>query len=61
VIVFLSVALALKIGERIGGFGGFAIVAGFYLLVGAGLAVYRDALTKKVEKKVSAMFDKKKK
>lgn len=60
VIVFLSVALALKIGERVGGFGGFAIVAGVYLLAGTGLVLYRDALTKKVEKKVSAMFNKKK-
>jgi uncharacterized membrane protein YqjE len=61
VLVFLSVALALKIGERVGGFGGFAIVAGIYLLIGAGLALSRDTLTKKIEKKVSSMFNKKKK
>lgn len=60
VIVFISVALALIIGERIGGFGGFAVVAGFYLLVGTGLTLSRDTLVKKVEKKVSAMFNKKK-
>lgn len=60
VIIFLSVALALKIGERIGGFGGFAVVAGFYLLVGTGLALSRDTLIKKLEKKLSALFNKKK-
>lgn len=60
VIIFLSVAIALEIGERLGSFAGFAIVAGFYLLIGLGLLLSRQSLTQKLEKKLSSMFNKKK-
>lgn len=60
VLIFLSVAIALEIGERLGSFAGFAIVAGFYLLIGVGLLVSRESLTQKLEKKISSMFNKKK-
>jgi uncharacterized membrane protein YqjE len=61
VIVFISVAIALVIGERLGPFAGFGIVAGFYLILGLGLLLSRDALIQKLEKKISSMFNKKKK
>src|SRR5688572_10195652 len=60
VIVFISVAIALVIGERMGSYTGFGIVAGFYLLIGLGLLLSRDTLIQKLEKKLSAMFNKKK-
>lgn len=60
VIVFLSVAIALVIGEQIGGFAGFIIVAVFYLIIGIILFSSRGSLMQKIEKKLSAMFNKKK-
>jgi hypothetical protein len=54
------VAVALQIGEHLGGFAGFVIVAGFYLVVGVGLIMTRSTLTKKIEKKLSSLFNKKK-
>jgi uncharacterized membrane protein YqjE len=59
-IVFISVGIALKIGEDIGNLAGFGIVAGFYLLTGAGLFIYREKLGKKIEMKISDLFKKKK-
>jgi hypothetical protein len=59
--MFVSVAVALLIGAKMGDtFMGFFIVAGFYLLVGVVLVLFREALAQKIEKKVSIMFNKKK-
>jgi uncharacterized membrane protein YqjE len=60
VIVFLSVATALQIGNNIGNFAGFSIVAAFYVIVGTGLALSREGIAKKLEKKITIMFNKKK-
>ena len=59
-IVFISVAIALAIGENIGGFAGFAIVSGFYLLLGGVLVWSRSSLIKKLDEVISAELKKKK-
>jgi uncharacterized membrane protein YqjE len=60
VIVFLSIAVSLQLAARWGNFAGFGIVAAFYLVVGVVLAVTREGITKKLEKKISEMFNKQK-
>jgi uncharacterized membrane protein YqjE len=60
VVVFISVSLAFLIGVWVGVIGGFAIVAGIYLLAGIILVVKREPLTKTLEKKIASMFKKKK-
>ena len=59
-IVFISVAIALAIGESIGGFAGFAIVSGFYLLLGGALVLSRASLIKKLDNVISTELKKKK-
>lgn len=60
-IVLISIAVAYKIGESLGTFGGFAIVAGFYLLIGILLVLFRDALSESLEKQLAENMKKKKK
>jgi uncharacterized membrane protein YqjE len=48
-VVFISVSLAHLIGKSIGAFGGFAVVAGFYLLLGILLYAFRDAINDKLQ------------
>jgi hypothetical protein len=60
-ILFTSMAVALKIGEHLGGFAGFGIVGGFYLIVGIILFISREAVRMDFEKRVSVMFKKRKK
>ena len=60
VIVFISFGVAWKISEHLGGLAGFGIVAGFYLLAGIGLVMYRETLGKKIEKKITAILNKRK-
>jgi uncharacterized membrane protein YqjE len=49
VVLFISMAVAYKIGETTGLFAGFSIVAGFYLILALILWVSRDPLSKKLE------------
>ena len=48
-IVLISVAVAHLLAQSVGAFGGFAIVAGFYLLVSLLVFVFRDAISEKLQ------------
>ena len=60
-ILLISIAVAYKIGESTGIFGGFAIVAGFYLLLTLVLLFFRDAIGEKLEKQLSEKMKQKNK
>jgi uncharacterized membrane protein YqjE len=59
-VVFISVSLAHLIGKSIGAFGGFAVVAGFYLLLGLLLYAFRDAINDKLQEYMAESMKKKK-
>jgi len=58
-VVFLSIGLALLIGESLGAVAGFLIIGGVYLIGGIVLVVFREKLIAKLEGKFSFMFRKK--
>lgn len=60
-IVFFSVALAFKLGESMGTFGGFAVVAAFYLLLAIVTFFSRETIFNKLEKELGEIMTKKKK
>ncbi len=60
-VLLISIAAAFKIAETAGTFGGFAIVAGFYLLLGLMLFLFRDSITVKLEERLTELMKKKKK
>lgn len=60
-IFFISAAIALKIGEAASPFIGFAIVAGFYGLIGVVIWLSRTSLQKKLEQQYSEKITVKKK
>jgi len=60
-IMLISMAVAFKIGESLGASGGFAIVAGFYLLIGIVLVLMRDNIREALEKQFGEFIKKKKK
>jgi len=60
-IFLISMAGAYKIGEAVGTFGGFAIVAGLYLLAGLLVFAFRNAITEKLEGQLQEKLKKKKK
>lgn len=51
-ILFFSVSIALLIGEYLGFFEGFAIVAGFYLLLAIIFVALRSSVSEALEKKL---------
>jgi uncharacterized membrane protein YqjE len=51
-LLFISVAIATKIGESIGNFAGFGIVASFYLVMLLLAFILRESISKAVEKKL---------
>jgi uncharacterized membrane protein YqjE len=59
-IVLISVAIAHLIAKSIGVFGGFAIVAGFYLLLGLLLFAFKDAIGHKMQEHFVQLMKKKK-
>lgn len=59
-IFFVSMALAYKLGEYLGGFGGFAVVAGIYLVVGIVFYTMRERMSLLIEKQVMEITKKKK-
>lgn len=59
-IVLISVAVAHLIAQSVGPFGGFAIVAGFYLLISLLLFVFRDAIGEKLQGYLIEVMKKKK-
>jgi uncharacterized membrane protein YqjE len=60
-VLLISIAAAFKIGESVGTFGGFAIVAGIYLLLGLFLFLFRDSITGKLEEQLTEIMKKRKK
>jgi uncharacterized membrane protein YqjE len=60
-VCMMSFAVAYEIGESLGTFEGFAIVACFYLIVGLGLFLLRNPITEKLEKELGTKMGKKKK
>ena len=59
-IVLISVAVALLLAQSVGSFGGFAIVAGFYLLISLLVFVFRDAISEKLQGYLVEVMKKKK-
>jgi uncharacterized membrane protein YqjE len=51
-LLFFSVSIAIKIGESIGSFAGFAIVAGFYLTLMLIIVIFRESISKNLENKI---------
>jgi hypothetical protein len=58
---FISLALAYTLSEYTGMFGGFAIVAGVYLLAGMILFQKRVSLSDKIERELKVLMKLKKK
>lgn len=59
-VLLISMAAAFKIGESVGEFGGFAIMAGFYLLLGLLLYLFRNSISEKLEAQLTEIMKKKK-
>lgn len=59
IVVFLSIAAAVKIGDYIGTAAGFSIVSGFYLLLVLVLLISRERLTRAIEEDIKKHFKKK--
>jgi uncharacterized membrane protein YqjE len=59
-IVLISVAVAHLLARSVGAFGGFAIVAGFYLLISLLVFVFRDAIGEKLQGYLVEVMKKKK-
>ena len=58
-ILLISMAAAYKIGESLGAFGGFAVVAGFYFLIGLLVFLLKDSIAGKIEVKLKEIMKKK--
>jgi uncharacterized membrane protein YqjE len=58
-LLFASAAVAHKIGESLGSFTGYSIVAGFYLLLLLIIVLLREPLGNRVEKKIKDIIIKK--
>jgi len=51
-LLFISVSIAIKIGESLGNFAGFGIVAGFYFLVMLIIILFRESISNSIEEKI---------
>lgn len=51
-LLFASAAVAHKIGESLGSFAGYGIVAGFYLMLLLLVLIFREPIGKALEKKM---------
>ena len=60
-ILFISMAVAYKIGESTSPFVGFAIVAGFYLLIAIVIWLVRESIQRKLEQQFTEKIKIKKK
>jgi hypothetical protein len=58
-LLFISVAVAHKIGESMGSFAGFGIVGGFYLVVLLLILLLREPIGKSLEKKLKNIITQK--
>jgi hypothetical protein len=59
-VLLFSLAVSYKLGEMVGNFGGFAIVGGFYLLVGLVILAFRTKIYLRVESKLEEIMKRKK-
>jgi uncharacterized membrane protein YqjE len=55
-LIFISVAVAFKLSESMGEFNGFGIVAAFYLLLLVGIVLFRNTISKSLEKKLKNLI-----
>ncbi len=55
-LIFISVAIAFKLSESLGEFNGFGIVAAFYLLLLVGIVLFRNSISKSLEKKLKNLI-----
>jgi uncharacterized membrane protein YqjE len=55
-LIFVSIAVAFKLSESMGEFTGFGIVAAFYLLLLLGIVLFRNAISKNLEKKLKKLI-----
>jgi len=60
-IFFISIAVAYMLGEHMGVFGGFAVVAAFYALIGVILWVTRNTISEKLEQQLKGIMKQTKK
>ncbi|MGC3948288.1 MAG: phage holin family protein [Chryseolinea sp.] len=60
-VLLFSMAVSFKIGESLGYFGGFAIVGGFYLLIGLIIFAFRTRISEQMESKLEEIMKRKKK
>lgn len=60
-VLLISMAVSYKIGERLGNSGGFAIVAGFYLLIGVIILSFRTRISQVLENKLEEAMRRRKK
>lgn len=51
-LLFISVSVAIKIGEAWGTFAGFGVVAGVYLVLMLIILLFRDPIGKNIETKI---------
>ncbi len=51
-VLMFSMAVAFKIAEVIGTFGGFGVIAGFYFLLGLLMFLFRNPISEKLEAKL---------
>lgn len=58
-LLFASAAVAHKIGESLGSFAGYAIVAGFYLALLLLIVLLREPISKSLEKKLKNIITQK--
>jgi protein-S-isoprenylcysteine O-methyltransferase Ste14 len=58
-LLFASAAIAHKIGESLGSFTGYSIVASFYLVLLLLILILREPLGKRVEKKIKNIITQK--
>jgi len=59
-VLLISIGIAFKIGESLGNFSGFGIVAGAYFLVALLLYLLRDSISASLEKQLTEILKKKK-
>lgn len=55
-LIFISVAIAFKLSESMGEFNGFGIVAACYLLLLIGIVLFRNSISKSLEKKLKNLI-----
>lgn len=60
-VLLFSIAVSYEIAKHVGMFGGFAIVAGFYLLLGLLVIVFRSEISEKLENKLQDIMKRTKK